>query len=176
MDGQPAATFIGDLTKREIDVLTLLAEGLSNQEIAQSLVMEVGTVKWYNTQIYDKLRVKNRQQAVTRARTLGILEVHPADPSQLCWLKCSAARIFRLKEDGVQWPPLFQSIGRKVSHAPFVAGLCQAWVESRVVEVCRMVAWVDQAGQSRSGGRDSGGCHTQQIGVDAGERLAAPAA
>jgi predicted ATPase/DNA-binding CsgD family transcriptional regulator len=75
-------TFIEALTNREMDVLSLLAEGFSNQEIAESLVMEVGTIKWYNTQIYDKLHVKNRKQAVTRARTLGILEPDTSDPLQ----------------------------------------------------------------------------------------------
>ena len=75
-------SFIEPLTAREMDVLCLLAEGLSNQEIAESLVMEVGTVKWYNTQIYGKLQVKNRKQAVTRALTLGILEANSSDPLQ----------------------------------------------------------------------------------------------
>lgn len=82
MNDPPADTFIETFTRRELDVLTLLAEGLSNQEIAQSLVMEVGTVKWFNSQIYSKLQVKNRQQAVNRARTLGILEAPPHDPLQ----------------------------------------------------------------------------------------------
>lgn len=82
MKEQSAGAFIEALTRRELDVLTLLAEGLSNQEIAASLVMEMGTVKWYNTQIYDKLQVKNRKQAVTRALTLGILEANTSDPRQ----------------------------------------------------------------------------------------------
>ncbi|MBI5667370.1 MAG: hypothetical protein HZC41_05120 [Chloroflexi bacterium] len=82
MKEQSAGAFIEALTRREMDVLTLLAEGLSNQEIAASLVMEVGTVKWYNTQIYNKLQVKNRKQAVTRALTLGILEADTGDPRQ----------------------------------------------------------------------------------------------
>ncbi len=82
MDEQPADTYVEAFTKRELDVLTLLAEGLSNQEVADSLVMEVGTIKWDNTQIYDKLRVKNHQQAVTRGRTLALLESQPEDPSQ----------------------------------------------------------------------------------------------
>src|SRR5579859_2853794 len=80
MNRQIEDTFIEPLTKREVDVLILLAEGLSNQEIANSLVVEVGTVKWYNNQIYDKLHVKNRSQAVTRALTLGILQTDTADP------------------------------------------------------------------------------------------------
>ena len=77
MTEQTAGSYIEPLTNREMDVLRLLAEGLSNQEIAESLVMEVSTVKWYNTQIYGKLQVKNRKQAVTRALTLDLLEVQP---------------------------------------------------------------------------------------------------
>ena len=64
---------IEPLTAREMDVLALLAQGLSNQEIAEDLVMEVSTIKWYNHQIYGKLQVQNRRQAVTRALTLGLL-------------------------------------------------------------------------------------------------------
>ncbi len=93
MDEQPADTHVEAFTKRALDVLTLLAEELPNQEVADSLGMEVGTVKWSNTQIYDKLRVKNRQQAVTRGRTLGLLESQPEDPSQRRqqysgWIRC----------------------------------------------------------------------------------------
>ena len=82
MSVQPDDTLVEQLTSREMDVLKLLAEGMSNQEIASTLVMEVGTVKWYNTQIYGKLQVKNRKQAVTRARTLGIVETQTDDPLQ----------------------------------------------------------------------------------------------
>ena len=82
MNTHSAGTFIEQLTPRELDVLNLLAEGMSNQEIASALVMEVGTVKWYNTQLYGKLQVANRKQAVTRARTLGILETLTDDPLQ----------------------------------------------------------------------------------------------
>jgi DNA-binding CsgD family transcriptional regulator len=46
----------------------------SIQAIAESLICSVGTVKWYTTQIYGKLGVKSRTQAVARARELGILE------------------------------------------------------------------------------------------------------
>lgn len=82
MTGRFANPFIETFTRRELEILTLLAEGLTNQEIAQSLVIELGTVKWYNTQIYSKLQVENRQQAVTRARALGLLEIDTADPLQ----------------------------------------------------------------------------------------------
>jgi predicted ATPase/DNA-binding CsgD family transcriptional regulator len=67
-------SYLEPLTNREMEVLELLASGSSNQEIAAALVVEVTTVKWYNAQIYGKLHVKNRKQAVIRAQTLGILE------------------------------------------------------------------------------------------------------
>jgi predicted ATPase/DNA-binding CsgD family transcriptional regulator len=61
------------LTERERDILRLLAQGLSNQEIADRLVMTVGTIKWYLNHIYSKLRVKNRTEAVIHARKLNLL-------------------------------------------------------------------------------------------------------
>jgi len=61
------------LTKREMEVLRLVASGLSNREIAQQLVVAVSTVKSHINHLYGKLEVKNRTQAVARARTLGLL-------------------------------------------------------------------------------------------------------
>ncbi len=63
------------LSDRELDVLRLIAEGLSNQEIAQRLVISLRTVKWHASNIYGKLGVKNRTQAVAKARSLGILPI-----------------------------------------------------------------------------------------------------
>ena len=73
---------IDPLTGRESEVLQLLAEGQSNKEIADALFIEVSTVKWFNAQIYSKLDVKNRKQAVIRARTIGLLDVDENDPLQ----------------------------------------------------------------------------------------------
>lgn len=61
------------LTERERDILRLLAQGLSNQEIADDLVMTVGTIKWYLNQMYTKLQVRNRTEAVIHARSLNLL-------------------------------------------------------------------------------------------------------
>jgi len=61
------------LTAREQDVLALVADGLSNREIAEKLVFSLGTVKWYVNQIYSKLGVGSRTQAVARARELNLL-------------------------------------------------------------------------------------------------------
>ena len=69
---RPAGEF-GTLTRREIDVLSLLAEGLSNKEIAQRLYLSLRTVKYHTTNIFTKLNVENRTQAVLRAKASGIL-------------------------------------------------------------------------------------------------------
>jgi LuxR family transcriptional regulator, maltose regulon positive regulatory protein len=61
------------LSKREIEVLALIAEGLTNQEIATRLYLSLHTVKAHARNISAKLDVGNRTQAVARARTLGIL-------------------------------------------------------------------------------------------------------
>jgi LuxR family maltose regulon positive regulatory protein len=66
---------IEPLTGRELEVLALIAEGLSNQEIARRLVLSLSTVKWHTGNIYGKLAVKNRTQAVAKARALGVLLV-----------------------------------------------------------------------------------------------------
>jgi LuxR family maltose regulon positive regulatory protein len=61
------------LTEREIELLSLIAEGLSNQEIGQRLFISLPTVKWHTSNIYGKLGVRSRTQAVIQARSLGIL-------------------------------------------------------------------------------------------------------
>ena len=64
----------GKLSEREIEVLLLIATGKSNQEIADELVVALGTVKRHIFNIYNKLDVKNRTECVARARILGLLE------------------------------------------------------------------------------------------------------
>ena len=66
--------FIEALTERESEVLLAMAEGMSNQEIANHLHIALATVKWYNSQIYSKLDVSNRDEAVEKAGSLGLLE------------------------------------------------------------------------------------------------------
>ena len=68
---QPAV--ITSLSDRECEVLRLIADGLSNAEIAQQLYLSVGTVKVHTRHIYDKLDVSSRIQAVAAAQHLGIL-------------------------------------------------------------------------------------------------------
>ena len=61
------------LSLREVEILTLVSGGLRNREIGDRLGLTEGTVKWYMQQIYDKLGVRRRPQAVIRARQFGIL-------------------------------------------------------------------------------------------------------
>ncbi len=70
----PAApTAEPDLTRRELEILTLLQQDLSNKEIAGRLVLSVLTVKRHNRNIYQKLGVNGRRQAIAKAKTLNIL-------------------------------------------------------------------------------------------------------
>lgn len=64
---------IEPLTKREQEVLLLIAEGLSNREISEKLFLALSTVKNYNQNLYEKLEVKNRTAAIKRARELGLV-------------------------------------------------------------------------------------------------------
>jgi DNA-binding CsgD family transcriptional regulator len=70
----PTQQLIDPLTDRELEVLRLLALGLANREIAVKLFLSVGTVKWYTGQVYQKLQVGNRTQAVARGREIGLLD------------------------------------------------------------------------------------------------------
>ncbi|HRW04981.1 MAG TPA: response regulator transcription factor, partial [Caldilineaceae bacterium] len=60
------------LTERELEILRLVAAGLSNATIAAQLVIAVGTVKTHLKRIYGKLAVKSRTQAVAQARDLDL--------------------------------------------------------------------------------------------------------
>jgi LuxR family maltose regulon positive regulatory protein len=61
------------LSERELEVLRLVADGLTNQAIADELFIAVSTVKSHTNSIYGKLGVRNRTQAVAEARALGLL-------------------------------------------------------------------------------------------------------
>jgi LuxR family maltose regulon positive regulatory protein len=64
---------IEPLSERELEVLQLISEGLTNREIASRLFLALNTVKAHSRNIYGKLGVHSRMQAVARARALGIL-------------------------------------------------------------------------------------------------------
>jgi predicted ATPase/DNA-binding CsgD family transcriptional regulator len=67
---------IEPLTRREREILALLAQGFSAPEIAQQLTLALSSVKWYVQQLYGKLGVNNKQRAILRAGELGLLETH----------------------------------------------------------------------------------------------------
>jgi LuxR family maltose regulon positive regulatory protein len=71
--GPGSSPLIEPLSEREIEVLRLIAAGLSNREIADELFLAVGTVKKHINNIFGKLSVRKRTQAVARARELGML-------------------------------------------------------------------------------------------------------
>lgn len=64
------------LTRREQEILELLAERLTDQEIAEQLVIAITTVRTHTQRIYSKLEVRSRRQAIERARRLGLLTTH----------------------------------------------------------------------------------------------------
>jgi LuxR family maltose regulon positive regulatory protein len=69
----PEVDLIEPLSERELDVLALLAEGLTNREIASRLYLALNTVKAHARNLYGKLGVHSRTQAIARAQALGLL-------------------------------------------------------------------------------------------------------
>jgi predicted ATPase/DNA-binding CsgD family transcriptional regulator len=67
------------LTDRELEILSLMTRHRTNPEIADTLILSLNTVKWYARQIYGKLGVGGRKEAVSRARELGLLGDTPAE-------------------------------------------------------------------------------------------------
>ena len=69
----PDQPWIEPLSQRELEVLRLIAQGLSNREIAERLFLALSTVKGHSRVIFDKLQVQRRTEAVARAREIGLL-------------------------------------------------------------------------------------------------------
>jgi LuxR family maltose regulon positive regulatory protein len=69
----PSQPLIDPLSQRELEVLRLIAQGLSNREISERLFLALITVKGHNQRIFGKLQVQRRTEAVARARELGLL-------------------------------------------------------------------------------------------------------
>jgi len=69
----PAQSLTEPLSQRELEVLQLIAQGLSNREISERLFLALDTVKGHNRSIYGKLLVQRRTEAVAKARSLNIL-------------------------------------------------------------------------------------------------------
>jgi LuxR family transcriptional regulator, maltose regulon positive regulatory protein len=70
---KPEQPLIEPLSQRELEVLRLVAQGLSNREISERLFVAVNTVKGHNRVIFSKLQVQRRTEAIARARELGLL-------------------------------------------------------------------------------------------------------
>jgi NarL family two-component system response regulator LiaR len=62
-----------ELSKRELEILSLLSQGHSNQEIAAKLFVSLSTVKTHNQNLFEKLDVKRRTQAVEKAKRLNLI-------------------------------------------------------------------------------------------------------
>jgi LuxR family maltose regulon positive regulatory protein len=69
----PSQPLVDPLSDRELEVLRLVAHGLSNDQISKKLFLSVSTVKGHNLRIFNKLQAKSRTEAVARARELGLL-------------------------------------------------------------------------------------------------------
>ena len=69
----PTSGMLEPLSRRELEVLRLIADGLSNQEIGDRLFLALDTIKGHNRRIFEKLDAKQRTEAVARARHLGLL-------------------------------------------------------------------------------------------------------
>ena len=61
------------LSERELEILQLIAQGLSNREISERLFLALSTIKGHNRVIFGKLQVQRRTEAVARARELGLV-------------------------------------------------------------------------------------------------------
>jgi LuxR family maltose regulon positive regulatory protein len=66
--------WVEPLSERELEVLQLIADGLTNQEISTRLYLSPNTVKTHARNIYSKLGVKGRTKATAKARAMGLLE------------------------------------------------------------------------------------------------------
>ena len=62
-----------NISKRELEVLQLMSEGMSNQEIALKLFVSLNTIKTHNARLFEKLEVKRRTQAIETAKRLNII-------------------------------------------------------------------------------------------------------
>jgi len=73
IESSPSQYLIEPLSERELDVLRLICAGKSNQEIADELFIALDTVKRHANNLYGKLGVKRRSQAIIEARKLGLI-------------------------------------------------------------------------------------------------------
>ncbi len=73
-DEDAGAPLLEDLTDREREILRLVSNGFSNKALADRLSLSTNTVKWHLRNIFEKLQISNRMQAVSVARHFGLIE------------------------------------------------------------------------------------------------------
>jgi predicted ATPase/DNA-binding CsgD family transcriptional regulator len=81
-DSQPSR-FPEPFNQREVTILGLIKQGLTNQEIARKLCLSLDTIKWYNQEIFSKLGVHSRTQAIEKAGEYGLLDLQAATPARI---------------------------------------------------------------------------------------------
>jgi len=102
---QSEAFLTEPLTQREHEIISLIANGLSNREIADTLTVALSTVKWYTKQIYSKMGVNNRKSAVEHAQALGLLDAAlsnhtlPTETTKFIGRKAELGKIKRTLKD-----------------------------------------------------------------------------
>ena len=69
----PAGPLLEPLSQRELEILKLIARGLSNRVIGERLFLALDTIKGHNRKIFDKLQVQSRTEAVARAHEQGLI-------------------------------------------------------------------------------------------------------
>lgn len=77
MDNTSKPSWMEEFSHREIEILGLISDGLSNREISRRLYLSPDTVKWYNKRIFSKLGVNSRTQAINLARRYSLTESQP---------------------------------------------------------------------------------------------------
>ena len=82
MNAVRAHPWVESFGSRELEVLQLISSGLSNRDIAHELHLSIETVKWYNRQMFMKLGVKSRTQAVVKATELNLLNAEEGFPQK----------------------------------------------------------------------------------------------
>jgi LuxR family maltose regulon positive regulatory protein len=92
MGAVPSSALVDPLTERELEVLQLIAEGLSNREIADRLVVALSTVKVHTRNIYAKLDVNSRTQAVVKAQRLDLLWLSERGAWHPSWISIAAPK------------------------------------------------------------------------------------
>ncbi len=87
MSDKSESSLVEPLTARESEILGLLADGLTNREIADRLYLSQETIKWYNKQLFGKLGVSNRTQAAAMAQDYAMEDAR--EPARIRDFGCS---------------------------------------------------------------------------------------